>query len=56
MDEKKILELLIFHVNKKANEATEIKLKAKDEEGRKFWQGYYMACNEIYSMLTNINV
>ena len=56
MDEKKLFELLKFHVNKKANEATVIKQKAKDEEGRKFWQGYYMACNEIYSMLTNINV
>lgn len=56
MDEKKLLELIKFHVNKKANEATEIKQKAKDEEGRKFWNGYCLACNEIYSMLTNINV
>lgn len=56
-EEKKLLELLEFSVNEKANEATAQKRICADERKTlraNFWQGQYMAFNEIYSMIQNI--
>lgn len=55
MDEKTI-ELLKFTVNEKANNATRMRHKRNyDEEYDNFWKGQYMAFNEVYSLLCNLN-
>ena len=56
---KEIIDLLKFHVNKKANEATKMRIKAhknNDKESELFNLGLYSAFNEVYSMLNNIHL
>ena len=56
-EERKLIDLLKFHVNEKANNATTKKIRCCDENKTNranFYQGQYMAFNEIYSMLLNL--
>lgn len=51
---KELLELLKQTANEKANEATKMKAKETTKEMQNFWQGQYMAFNEMYSLLCNL--
>jgi hypothetical protein len=53
ISDEKLIDLLLFHVNDKANHATTQKQVAT-EDNRQYWQGQYMAFAEMYSMLSNI--
>jgi len=51
-------ENILFHINDKANTATEAKYKAELKGSlylREFYQGQYMAFNEMYSLISNIH-
>lgn len=51
---KELLELLKHTVNEKANEATKIKQTQPTPALKYFWQGQYMAFNEMYSLLCSL--
>ena len=53
-EEKKLIELIEFHVNDKANHAAKMEADIIQQEKAEFWQGQYQAFNEIYSLLQNI--
>lgn len=52
-EEIKLLELIKFHVNDKANDATKM-MNDSVGDRRHFYHGKYMAFNELYSLLINI--
>lgn len=54
MEDKKLIDLIMFHVNEKANTASGQMRKDYKEDTKNFHRGQYMAFNEVYSMLTNI--
>jgi hypothetical protein len=54
---KKLFETLEFHINDKANRAKAEKRIHADEQRSlraNFWQGQYMAFNEMYSLIQNL--
>jgi hypothetical protein len=53
MDKELLIVELKSELNRKVLDAVAIKMKTKSEEGRKFWNGYCLACNEIYQILFN---
>ncbi len=54
MDSNSLIELLKFHLNDKAMSAIKLMEQKTLLHERKFYHGQYMAFNEIYSMLQNI--
>ena len=51
-------ENILFHINDKANTATQAQYNAELKGKlylREFYQGQYMAFNEMYSFITNIH-
>lgn len=56
-EEKKLLELLEFSVNEKANNATAQKQQCTDENKSlraNFFQGQFIAFSEVYTMIQNL--
>ena len=53
-EEKKLIELLKFHANDKANRSLKLKDSSEGKQESEFYHGQYLAFNEIYSMLINI--
>lgn len=53
-EEKKLIELLEFHINDKAVVASKMMHIKKLKHEISFYSGQYMAFNEIYSMLQNL--
>ncbi len=54
MNEKSLMDLLLFSANEKANQATKLMNKQTTFEKKSFWHGNYMAFNEMYSLLSNL--
>ena len=53
-EEKKLIELLEFSVNEKANKATSMMQSAKTSGKVDFYNGQHLAFSEVYTMLQNI--
>jgi hypothetical protein len=53
-EERKLIELLEFHVNDKAKDASKMMNQKKLKHEIRFYHGQYTAFNEIYSMLQNL--
>jgi hypothetical protein len=51
---KELLELLKQTVNEKANGATKLMYQQTKKDKMSFWHGQYMAFNEMYSLLCNL--
>ena len=51
---KELLDLLLFTANEKANGATKLMYQQTKKDKIAFWHGEYMAFNEMYSLLYNL--
>lgn len=54
MTTEKLLKVLLFAVNEKANQAVALMNQhPKGSDKRHFYHGQYMAFNELYSLMSN---
>jgi hypothetical protein len=54
METEKLIDVLLFTVNEKANKANKMMYSTLSEPRKHFYHGQYMAFCEIYSLLNNM--